>query len=81
MAQTITYRVGFDVAKSVFQVHGVKNEPGEAVAITRRLRRAQVEPFFAKLKERHSAEVIWQFVEALGARHSCRRRFVRTIGR
>jgi transposase len=49
MTQTITYRVGFDVAKNVFQVHGVKNEPGEAVAIARRLRRAQVEPFFAKL--------------------------------
>ena len=49
MTQTITYRVGFDVAKTVFQVHGVKNEPGEAVAIARRLRRAQVEPFFAKL--------------------------------
>jgi transposase len=37
------------VAKSVFQVHGVKNEAGEPVAIRRRLKRAQVEAFFAEL--------------------------------
>ena len=49
MIETITYRIGVDVAKSVFQVHGVKNETGESVAIRRRLRRSQVEPFFAKL--------------------------------
>ena len=49
MIETITYRIGVDVAKSVFQVHGVKNETGKSVAIRRRLRRSQVEPFFAKL--------------------------------
>ena len=49
MNATITYRIGFDVAKNVFQVHGVKNEAGEPVALVRRLRRAQVAPFFAKL--------------------------------
>lgn len=49
MTETITYRIGFDVAKGVFQVHGVRAEPGEPVAIARRLRRAQVEPFLARL--------------------------------
>jgi transposase len=44
-----TYRIGFDIAKDVFQVHGVKNEAGEAVAIKRRLKRGAVEAFFAKL--------------------------------
>lgn len=39
--------VGLDIAKSVFQVHGV-DVVGE-VAIRRQLRRAQVLPFFAKL--------------------------------
>jgi len=49
MTSTITYRIGLDLAKGVFQVHGVRNEPGEAVAITKRLKRAQVEPLLAKL--------------------------------
>ena len=39
--------VGLDIAKSVFQVHGVDVVGG--VAIRRQLRRAQVLPFFAKL--------------------------------
>jgi transposase len=39
--------VGLDIAKSVFQVHGVDGFGG--VAIRRQLRRAQVLPFFAKL--------------------------------
>jgi transposase len=38
-----------DVAKGVFQVHGVRAEPGEPVALARRLRRAQLEPFLARL--------------------------------
>ena len=37
------------MAKSVFQVHGVKNEPGEPVAIRKRLGGGAVEGFFAKL--------------------------------
>jgi transposase len=49
MNEAITYRIGFDVAKGVFQVHGVAHAPGEPVAIKRRLRRAQVEALFAKL--------------------------------
>ena len=49
MTQASTYRIGFDVAKGVFQVHGVKNEVGEPVAIKRRLKRGAVEGFFAKL--------------------------------
>ena len=49
MSEAITYRIGFDVAKNVFQVHGVKNETGEPVALVRRLKRAQVAAFFAKL--------------------------------
>ena len=39
--------IGLDLAKSVFQVHGV-NERGKA-ALTKVLRRAQVLPFFAQL--------------------------------
>jgi len=49
MSEAITYRIGFDVAKGVFQVHGVANEPGERVALVRRLRRRQVAAFFATL--------------------------------
>jgi transposase len=39
--------IGLDIAKSVFQVHGV-DAAGNTV-IVRKLRRSQVEPFFAKL--------------------------------
>jgi transposase len=39
--------IGVDLAKSVFQVHGV-DAAGEAVVV-KKLRRAQVEPFFAGL--------------------------------
>ncbi|MGH8489675.1 MAG: IS110 family transposase [Gammaproteobacteria bacterium] len=49
MTEAITYRIGFDVAKGVFQAHAVKNEPGEPVAFAKRLKRSQVEGFFAKL--------------------------------
>jgi transposase len=49
MNETITYRIGFDVAKGVFQAHAVRNEPGEPVAFGKRLKRAQVEAFFAAL--------------------------------
>jgi transposase len=46
MVEVVT--VGLDIAKSVFQVHGV--DAGGAVALRRQLRRAQVLPFFAKLQ-------------------------------
>lgn len=49
MTEAITYRVGFDVAKGVFQAHAVKNEAGEPVAFKKRLKRAQVEGLFASL--------------------------------
>lgn len=49
MTEAITYRIGFDVAKGVFQAHAVKNEPGEPVAFKKRLKRSQVEGFFATL--------------------------------
>jgi transposase len=50
MNQAITFRTGIDVAKGVFQAHAVKmNEPGEPVAFKKRLKRAQMEDFFAKL--------------------------------
>ncbi len=39
--------IGLDIAKSVFQVHGVDGE-GEVV-VCRQLRRSQVIPFFKKL--------------------------------
>jgi transposase len=50
MNQAITFRIGIDVAKGVFQAHAVKvNEPGEPVAFKKRLKRAQMEAFFAGL--------------------------------
>ena len=50
MGQAITFRIGIDVAKGVFQAHAVKvNEAGEPVAFKKRLKRAQMEAFFAKL--------------------------------
>jgi transposase len=45
MGQAIT--IGLDIAKSVFQVHGV-DESG-AVMVRRQVRRAQLLAFFAKL--------------------------------
>ncbi|MGE7468562.1 IS110 family transposase [Bosea sp. NPDC003192] len=45
MNQAVT--IGLDIAKSVFQVHGV-DESG-AVVVRRQVRRAQLLPFFAKL--------------------------------
>ena len=49
MNEASTYRIGFDVAKGAFQVHGVSNAAGEPVAIRRRLQRGAVEGFFAEL--------------------------------
>ena len=43
-------RVGLDLAKNVFQVHGVDAESG--VVIVRKLRRAAVLPFFGRLAPR-----------------------------
>ena len=40
--------VGLDIAKSVFQVHGV--DPAGAVVVRRRLTRTRLLPFFAKLR-------------------------------
>src|SRR5690625_658921 len=57
--QTIT--IGLDIAKAVFQVH-MENEQGQVVK-QRRLRRAQVKPFFKKLP----ACVIG--IEACGSSH------------
>ena len=39
--------IGLDLAKTIFQVHGVDAEGG--VVIRRRLRRAEVAKFFARL--------------------------------
>lgn len=39
--------IGFDIAKSVFQVHG--EDAGGRIVVQKRLRRSQVESFFAKL--------------------------------
>ena len=40
--------VGLDIAKSVFQVHGVDADGG--VVVRRRLRRSRVLPFFATVE-------------------------------
>ena len=45
MEEVVT--IGLDIAKSVFQVHGV-NRAGDAV-LRRKLKRARMLPFFAKL--------------------------------
>jgi transposase len=45
--QTIT-TIGFDIAKSVFQVHGV--DPVGQVIVRRQLKRRQVIAFFQKLR-------------------------------
>ncbi len=42
--------IGLDLAKNVFQVHGI-DEAGEVV-VRRQLRRSQVIPFFRKLAPR-----------------------------
>ena len=42
-----TIMIGLDLAKNVFQIHGIDAQ-GE-VTLQRQLRRAQVVPFFAKL--------------------------------
>jgi len=39
--------IGLDIAKSVFQVHGI--DASGAVIVRRQLRRSQVLPFFRKL--------------------------------
>ncbi len=49
MTTSSTLRIGIDLAKGVFQVHAVRQEPGEPIAFTRRLKRSQMEAFFAKL--------------------------------
>ena len=49
MSEISRLRAGIDLAKGVFQVHGVREEPGEPVVITKRLARSQMEPFLAKL--------------------------------
>ncbi len=49
MAENSRLRIGFDIAKGVFQAHGVRQEPGEPVAFVKRLRRGDVEKFCARL--------------------------------
>jgi transposase len=44
-------RIGLDLAKNVFQVHGV--DRNERVVVRKRLSRTQVEPFFEKLFHFH----------------------------
>ena len=39
--------IGFDIAKNVFQVHGI--DASEQVVFNKPLRRSQVLPFFAKI--------------------------------
>jgi transposase len=55
--------IGLDLAKSVFQVHGV-DATGQVV-VRKSLRRSQMLPFFAKLPGRHGG---LRHVASLGAR-------------
>ena len=61
--------VGLDLAKSVFQVHGVDLEGN--VVVRRTLRRAQVLPFFAKLR------LCLVGMEACGTAHHWARELIR----
>ena len=49
MSSNSRLRVGIDLAKGVFQVHAVREEAGEPLSLSRRLKRPQMEIFFAKL--------------------------------
>jgi len=67
MGQVVT--IGLDIAKSVFQVHGVDAEG--AVVIRQKLTRARLLPFFAKL------EPCLIGIEACGASHHWARELTR----
>jgi transposase len=67
MGQVVT--IGLDIAKSVFQVHGVDAEG--AVVIRQKLPRARLLPFFAKL------EPCLVGIEACGASHHWARELTR----
>jgi transposase len=67
MGQVVT--IGLDIAKSVFQVHGVDAEG--AVVIRQKLTRARLLPFFAKL------EPCLVGIEACGASHHWARELAR----
>ena len=49
MTEISRLRIGFDIAKGVFQAHGVREEPGEPVAFVKRIKRGEVEKFFTRL--------------------------------
>lgn len=66
MGQVVT--IGLDIAKSVFQVHGVDAEG--AVVIRQKLTRARLLPFFAKL------EPCLVGIEACGASHHWARELI-----
>lgn len=59
-------RIGLDTSKAVFTLHGV--DRGEKVVLRRNVRRAEMEPFFAKLPPTHVA------LEACGGSHHWGRR-------
>lgn len=63
MTEIIRLRIGFDLAKSIFQAHGVRIEAGEPVAFAKRLRRCDVEKFFTRLPPSDIA------MEACGSAH------------
>jgi transposase len=69
MNEAITYRIGFDVAKGVFQAHAVKNEPGEPVAFRKRLKSAGggVVRQAAALADRHGGVRLGALLGARGA--------------
>lgn len=67
MGQVVT--IGLDIAKSVFQVHGIDAEG--AVVIRQKLTRARLLPFFAKL------EPCLVGIEACGASHHWARELIK----
>ena len=48
-------RISIDTSKHVFTIHGLDDQ--ERPVLRREIRRAQVEPFFAKLTNREPSEL------------------------
>ena len=56
--------IGLDLAKNVFQVHGI-DDSGQA-AVKRKLRRSEVLPFFAQFKEVAGSVTVTRTAEVTG---------------
>ena len=71
--------VGLDIAKSVFQVHGVDRD-GEVV-VRRRLRRSRVLPFFAPVEPEPVGGTILSIAQSVRRMSPRRRRLLAALAR